>query len=127
MARLLDTELLEQQIFGDALEEAGEPYQPEDTDSVELELTLEDGSTMVCQVAGVFMEGERECIALEGEQDTLYIMELDRGPEDEILLLPLKDEEDQERALAAFFHIFGTEEEPEEEEKEGEGFDYDRD
>lgn len=74
-------------------------------EALEMELSLEDGSCLSCRIAGVFMEQEKEYIALETHQDMIYIMGLSQGEDDRILLVPLNDREEQERALAAFFQM----------------------
>ncbi len=135
MARMPDTGLLEKQIFGEAMdaeaeqeaydreagqEEPGEIWEPGEDTPVELELTLEDGSSMACRVAGVFLEQGREYIALEGEDATLHLMGLGQGEEDEILLRPLEEEEEQARVMEAFFQLFGWEEDGPEDPREEE-------
>ena len=118
MKDLFETDFLESQIFGE------EPLMEEDLDNqaeeaVELELVLEDGSRLACRIAGVFMEGEQEYIALETEENTIQIMGLGEGEDGEINLIPLNDKEEQERSLNAFFCLFSEEsEEAEEIEKE---------
>lgn len=82
----------------------GEP--PEGGEPVCLELTLEDGSNLTCRVAGVFMEGEDEYIALETGEDQIQIMGLSPQGEDGIGLRLLKQQEEQDRALDAFFRLF---------------------
>lgn len=132
MRQFFDTEFLESQVFGeDAPGEEGlegripgedgtREDEPEDQAlendekeslPVEIILTLEDGRDLTCRVAGVFMEQEKEYIALEAEEKRddsegkIYIMGLSQGEEDEIELRPLVDKEEQERALAAFFRM----------------------
>lgn len=82
----------------------GEP--PEGGEPVCLELTLEDGSNLTCRVAGVFMEGEDEYIALETGEDQIQIMGLSPQGEDGFGLRLLKQQEEQDRALDAFFRLF---------------------
>lgn len=135
MRQFFDTEFLESQVFGEG--EAGEermegrifgedgteedtledPALGEDEEDeeeslpVEMTLTLEDGRFLYCRVAGVFIEQEKEYIALEEDEKTddltgkIYIMGLSRGEEDAIELRSLTDKEEQERALAAFFRM----------------------
>lgn len=86
---------------------ADETDQPsEEGGPVCLELTLEDGSRLTCRVVGVFMEGEEEYIALEVGEDQIQVMGLSSQGEDGIGLRLLEDEEEQERALDAFFLLF---------------------
>lgn len=117
MKDLFGTDFLESQIFGE------EPLIEEELDNreeeaVELELFLEDGSRLSCRVAGVFMEKEKEYIALETEEEIIQIMGLDEGEDGEIKLIPLTDKDEQERSLNAFFRIFSEESEDVEEIKE---------
>lgn len=118
-----DIESLESEIFGEdqgggateppAVE--GEPSSVEDeapwreeiSGPVMMTVTLEDGTEMECRVEGVFLEGEKEYIALETGQGEIQIMELGQGDEDEIQLLPVADEEEQERVVQAFIRLFG--------------------
>lgn len=107
MRQFFDTEFLENQVFGeDATGEEGMESLP-----VEIMLTLEDGRDLTCRVAGVFMEQEKEYIALEADEKRddsegmIYVMGLSQGEEDGIELRPLVDKEEQERALAAFFRM----------------------
>lgn len=129
MKNLFGMDFLESQVFGE------EPLPEEDEDNpaeeaVELELVLEDGSRLTCRVAGVFMEGEKEYIALETDGHTIQIMGLGEGEDGEISLIPLSDKEEQERSLNAFFCMFSEEPEQAEEikrEKEERGIENDRD
>ncbi len=118
--REIDVLDLESQVFGqpepegamaDGADQApwpkdweGEP--PEGGEPVCLELTLEDGFNLTCRVAGVFMEGEDEYIALETGEDQIQIMGLSPQGEDGIGLRLLKQQEEQDRALDAFFRLF---------------------
>lgn len=118
-----DIETLESEIFGEDQEaEAPEspdvegepsfgedetPWREEISDPVMMTVTLEDGTEMECRVEGVFLEGEKEYIALETGQGEIQIMELGQGDEDEIQLLPVADEEEQERVVQAFIRLFG--------------------
>lgn len=90
----------------------------EESDPIVMMLTLEDGSQMECGVAGVFLEGEREYIALETPEGKIHIMELGREEDDGINLIPVEDEEEQERVIETFIQLFAEEEpEPEMEEE----------
>ena len=90
MKTFFDTEFLESQVFGEGeaeyeeenritdgdrsdpdaeeeeIEEAEEDEEAEEI-PVELTLNLEDGRTLCCRVSGVFMEQEKEYIALEAD------------------------------------------------------------
>lgn len=89
----------------------------EEAGPIVMTLTLEDGSQMECGVAGVFLEGEKEYIALETPEGKIHIMELGREDDDGITLIPVEDEEEQERVIETFIQLFTEEEiEPEMEE-----------
>lgn len=119
MRQLFDTEFLESQIFGDSGQEEpeeeaqwiapqeGEPGEGEmdEEPPTELTLSLADGSSLNCRVSGVFIEQEKEYIALETEDGMIYLMGLSQGDKDELNLRPLEDEEEQEAAMAAFFRM----------------------
>lgn len=88
----------------------------EEADPIVMTLTLEDGSQMECGVAGVFLEGEKEYIALETPEGKIHIMELGREDDDGITLIPVEDEEEQERVIETFIQLFTEEIETEMEE-----------
>ena len=77
-----------------------------DTDApVTMIVTLQNGTQTEYTVAGVFLEGEKEYIALETQEGHIHIMELLEGEEDdEVRLLPV--EEKEERAIEAFCYYF---------------------
>ena len=108
-----NTEALEEQVFGNGWdegeeqEEAGEGEQGENEEApVTMTVTLENGTQAEYAVAGVFLEGEKEYIALETQEGDIYIMELSEGEEDEVRLLPIEEKEEQERAIEAFRYYF---------------------
>lgn len=126
MKTFFDTEFLESQVFGEGEAEYEEENRITDGDRsdpdaeeeeieeaeeipVELTLNLEDGRTLCCRVSGVFMEQEKEYIALEadGNEDEgmIFLMGLSQGEEDELRLRPLEDEEEREAAFSAFFRM----------------------
>ena len=73
--------------------------------ALELELELENGQTLKCQVVSVFLAGEKEYMALHPVEDTegmIHIMILEQGENDDIRLLPVEDEAELERAALAF-------------------------
>lgn len=82
----------------------------EESDPIVMTLTLEDGSQMECGVAGVFLEQEKEYIALETPEGKIHIMELGREDDDGITLIPVEDEEEQERVIETFIQLFTEEE-----------------
>ena len=108
-----NTEALEEQVFGNGWdegeeqEEAGEGEQGENEEApVTMTVTLENGMQAEYTVAGVFLEGEKEYIALETQEGDIHIMELSEGEEDEVRLLPIEEEEEQKRAIEAFRYYF---------------------
>ena len=103
MRHTYDTEALEAQIFGSGpgWTDVEEP----DTEEADTE-ELEDGTQTEYIVAGVFLEGEKEYIALQTREGDIHIMELSEGEEGEAALLPVRDKEEQERAIEAFYYYF---------------------
>lgn len=108
-----DIEDLEAQVFGtdqDSWEEAEDGLLEDEVvweeGPVMLTVTLQDGGEMECRVDGVFLDGGREYIALETEEGEILIMGLGQGEEGDINLLPIEDEEEQERALDAYGYYF---------------------
>lgn len=133
-----DTEALEEEIFGSSREEeAAKEWNEEEEEVPELpdtpvtmEVTLEDGTRTEYTVAGVFLEGEKEYIALETEEGDIHIMELSEGEEDEVRLLPVEEKEEQERVIEAFHYYFdqpGTENEGEREKEDDRDQDREKD
>ena len=121
MRHTYDTEALEAQIFGSGpgWTDVEEPDTEEaDTEELEdaglagtadpviMEVTLGDGTQTEYIVAGVFLEGEKEYIALQTREGDIHIMELSEGEEGEAALLPVRDKEEQERAIEAFYYYF---------------------
>lgn len=113
MRRPYDTEALEDQLFrSEDMEEYGiepdmeEVELPGNGEPVMVNVTLEDGAEAEYMVAGVFLEGEKEYIALETEEGDIHIMELEAGEADEVRLIPIEDEEEQQRAIDAFRYYF---------------------
>lgn len=119
MRDFYDTEALEEQIFGSSREEevpeeadGEEPEEgefvelPDTDDPVTMTVTLEDGTETEYMVAGVFLEGEKEYIALETQEGDIHIMELLQGEEDEVRLLPIEEKEEQDRAIEAFHYYY---------------------
>ena len=100
-----DTEALEEEVFGNGWEEGEEQGEDEEA-PVTMTVTLENGTQAEYAVAGVFLEGEKEYIALETQEGDIYIMELSEGEEDEVRLLPIEEKEEQERAIEAFRYYF---------------------
>lgn len=100
-------------IYDDLTEEnlESEIRNLEEADPIVMTLTLEDGSQMECGVVGVFLEGEKEYIALETREGKIHIMELGREDDDGITLIPVENEEEQEKVIETFIQLFTEEEE----------------
>lgn len=100
-------------IYDDLTEEnlESEIRNLEEADPIVMTLTLEDGSQMECGVVGVFLEGEKEYIALETPEGKIHIMELGREDDDGITLIPVENEEEQEKVIETFIQLFTEEEE----------------
>ncbi len=117
MKHFYDLELLEDQIFGEtAPEYDGELLEydgelPEEVPPADLTMTLtmEDGSRVTCRAAAVFLENEKEYIALETGEGELLLMILAEGEDDSISLLPIGDDAEREAAFQAFLKITETE------------------
>jgi len=105
MKHFYELDLLENEVFGGELEEADEEL-PE---ALLFTLTLEDGREISCPAAGIFMENEKEYVALEMEGEEILIMALSEGEDDSICLLPVEDDAEREAAFQAFLEIIGTE------------------
>lgn len=117
-----DLDMLEGQVFGEDadleqqdLEEAPQwgtveewetPKELESSHTVMLTLTVDDNTQVECRVIGVFLEGEKEYIALELPQEEVQIMELEPGGDDEIRLANIQEEEEQERVIERFMELF---------------------
>lgn len=105
-----DTEALEQEVFGDGREEGAEKEEAlefADTDApVTMTVILENGTQTEYMVAGVFLEGEKEYIALETPEGDIHIMELSEGEKDGVSLLPIEEKEEQKQAIEAFRYYF---------------------
>lgn len=119
MRRSYDTETLEDELFGSRdleeydiepdMEAMEEVELPGDGGPVTVNATLEDGTQAEYLVAGVFLEGEKEYIALETEDGDIHIMELIEGEEGGVGFLSIGDEEEQRRAIEAFQYYFEQE------------------
>lgn len=93
-------------IRWDEIEEWEMPEEEKSHGPVFLALTMEDGNQMECRVAGVFLEGEKEYIALELPERRIQIMELGQGADGEIDLIRVEDQEEQERVIEQFLMLF---------------------
>lgn len=83
---------------------------PESFPTLELELTLEDGRTLLCEAAGIFLANEeKQYMALHPKEDTeglIHILEMAEGEDDALLLLPIEDEGEREEAEQTFYRLF---------------------
>lgn len=117
MEQLFDIAKLEADIFSEDELRAIDTYveaelADEEFPALELELTLEDGRQLICQVIGVFLEGQKEYIALhpiDQEDDQALLMQLVQGTDDSIGLLPIEDETELAAAALAFHRFMDDE------------------
>ena len=87
-----------------------------DFPALELSLELTDGRILEYEVASVFVHGEKEYIGLHPKSDAdglIHIMQLTQGADDEIELLPIKDEEELQAVYDAFFKLYADDYEAE--------------
>ena len=121
MKSFYSLDMLESQVFGDEPGD-GQDMRPEeemefeiseelseelkDTEPIFLTVTMDGGIEAECRVAGVFLEGEREYIALELPDGGIEIMRLEPGEDDGIQMIPVEEEEEQERAIEQFIVLF---------------------
>lgn len=137
MRSFYDLDLLESQVFGagpendletdsetdfrwDQVEEWETPEGLEGGHTIMLTLTVDGGKQVECRVIGVFLDGEKERIALELPEGGVQIMELGQGEEDGINLTAIEGEEEQERAIDLFLDMFGNGSQQDREEWESE-------
>jgi len=87
-----------------------------DFPALELSLELTDGRILEYEVASVFVHGEKEYIGLHPKSDTeglIHIMQLTQGEDDDIELLPIKEEEEIQAVYDAFFRLYADDYESE--------------
>ncbi len=116
MRTFYDLDLLENQVFGADPEEGDPPWEqveewetPKDLEggrTVTLTLTVDEQTQMECRVIGVFLEGDKEYIALELPQSQVQLMGLEPGEDDGIELVSIQEEEEQERVTERFMELF---------------------
>lgn len=83
----------------------------DDFPALEFSLTLADGRILDYEAVGIFIHEEKEYMVLHPKTDTdgiVHLMELIQGEDDEIQLLPVKDE-DFEAVSETFHRVFGEE------------------
>lgn len=116
MKRFYDLDLLENQVFGAGPEEEDPPWEqveewetPKDLEggrTVTLTLTVDEQTQIECRVIGVFLESDKEYIALELPQSQVQLMGLEPGEDDGIELVSIQEEEEQERVTERFMELF---------------------
>ncbi len=116
MRTFYDLDLLENPVFGADPEEGDPPWEqveewetPKDLEggrTVTLTLTVDEQTQMECRVIGVFLEGDKEYIALELPQSQVQLMGLEPGEDDGIELVSIQEEEEQERVTERFMELF---------------------
>ena len=82
----------------------------EDFPALELTLELTDGRILEYEVAAVFVHEDKEYVGLHPKSDTeglIHIMQLLQGEDDEIELLPIKEEEELIAVYDTFFKLYG--------------------
>ena len=87
-----------------------------DFPALEISLELTDGRILEYEVASVFVHGEKEYIGLHPKSDTeglIHIMQLTQGEDDDIELLPIKEEEEIQAVYDAFFRLYADDYESE--------------
>lgn len=111
-----DLDLLENQVFGAGPEEEDPPWEqveewetPKDLEggrTVTLTLTVDEQTQIECRVIGVFLESDKEYIALELPQSQVQLMGLEPGEDDGIELVSIQEEEERERVTERFMELF---------------------
>lgn len=122
MGRFLDISELEAAVFsGETIEEAieePEADEPETEEMIseeppeELELELEDGQTMLCEIVTVFVHEDREYMVLHPKEDTdgiVYLMRMSAGEQDELKLSQIEDEKELQAVSEVFWEIYKNE------------------
>lgn len=87
----------------------------EEEEIITLNLELDNGESVECEVVGTFEVDEKEYIALLPENDDRVLLYVYREEGDDVVLENIEDEEEFEKVSDVFWEIFGDEEEVEEE------------
>ena len=77
--------------------------------ALELTLELTDGRVLEYEVAAVFVHEGKEYIGLHPKSDTeglIHVMQLIQGENDEIELLPIKEEKELNAVYETFFELY---------------------
>lgn len=81
---------------------------------ITLNLELDNGESVECEVVGTFEVDEKEYIALLPENDDRVLLYIYQEEGDDLILENIEDEEEFERVSDTFWEIFGDEEDDEE-------------
>ena len=108
MGRLCDIAELEASLFpeNDSFPE-NDPF-PDD----ELELELENGDRITCEVVDVIQNEGREYMMLHPTDDTggmVYLMRMEAGEEDTLQLSPIREESELQSVIEAFQKLYENE------------------
>ncbi len=85
----------------------------EDFPPLMVSLVMEDGSRLRYEAMGIFMVGDCQYMALHPEGEAregdipVELMRYTKGPEDELELLPIENEEEFADASRAFYQMLG--------------------
>lgn len=85
----------------------------EDFPPLMVDLITEDGNRLRYEAMGVFLVGDCQYMALHPEGEAregeipVELMRYTKGPEDELVLLPIEDEEEFAAASQAFYQMMG--------------------
>lgn len=89
-------------------------HHAEEDEVITLNLELDSGETVECEVVGTFEVDEKEYIALLPENDDRVLIYIYQEEGDDLVLENIEDEDEFERVSDTFWEIFGDEEEDEE-------------
>lgn len=78
-----------------------------DEEPITLDLVLDDGEEVQCEVVGIFEVEEKEYIALLPQNDDRVLLYVYEEKEDDLLLENIEDEEEFKKVSETFWEIFG--------------------
>lgn len=87
-----------------------------DEEPITLDLVLDDGEEVQCEVVGIFEVEDKEYIALLPQNDDRVLLYVYDEQEDDLVLENIEDEEEFKKVSETFWEIFGDGELEEEEE-----------
>lgn len=90
----------------------------EEEEAITLNLVLDDGQEIRCEVIGIFEAEEKEYIALMAEGDDRVMLYSYDEEEDEPVLENIEDEKEFEKVSEVFWEIFGEDAQEEGQEQE---------